>query len=92
MTRDIDNNEQSRSAVITRVLEAVGIVAKDLQFHGSDGQTTYFRYQGWRPLPTIAEIAISSLATEEVYEDHVGDDERGRPIIRRLYTYQLITT
>ena len=91
MTRDIDNNEQSRSAVITRVLEAVGIAAKDLQFHGSDGQTTYFRYQGWRPLPTIAEIAISSLATEEVYEDHDGDDERGRPIIRRLYTYQLIT-
>lgn len=91
MTRDIDNNEQSRSAVITRVLEAVGIAAKDLQFHGSDGQTTYFRYQGWRPLPTIAEIAISALATEEVYEDHDGD-ERGRPIIRRLYTYQLITT
>ncbi len=76
---------------ILEKLAQQGISAEDIDFRGSDGKATYFRYRYWSPLPEEAFIAISNLVYEDLYEDEDGDDERGRPIIRRMWNYQIKT-
>jgi hypothetical protein len=75
---------------ILEILALYNIPAEDISFRGSDGKTTYFTYQSWRELPSEAFRAISNLVFEDIYEDNDGDGDGGRPIIRRLYTYQLL--
>jgi len=92
INRQISGADARREQAITEVVETLGshgIAEKELSFRGSNGAVTYFTYQGWRSLPTEALEAIAHLAYEDLYEDEDGDDERGRPIIRRMWNYQL---
>jgi hypothetical protein len=73
---------------IIKILAENGISPADIDFRGSKGEVTFFRYQYWRCLPEHALEAISHLVIEDLYEDDDGDDDRGRPIIRRMYSYQ----
>ena len=73
---------------ILQRLSQFGITESDISFRGSDGKTTYFTYQGWRPLPDDALQSIRDIVSEDIYEDYDGDGERGRPIIRRMWYYE----
>lgn len=76
---------------IIKILADNGIAPADIDFRGSKGEVTYFRYKYWQTLPDHALEAISHLVIEDLYEDDDGDDERGRPIIRRMWSYQFKT-
>ena len=68
---------------ITEALIGTGIDLTDIDFRGSG----YFRYGYWRRLPSEAYEAIAHLVDEDLYEDDDGDDERGRPIIIKRWSY-----
>lgn len=72
----------SNTKIMDRLL-SLGVLSNEIEFTS----TSSFRYRYWAPLPPAAMAALDKLIEEEVYEDHDGDDERGRPIIRRLYSY-----
>lgn len=75
----------SNTKIMQQLLSS-GIVSNEIEFTSASS----FRYRYWAQLPSDAYSAISGLAEEEIYEDHDGD-ERGRPIIRRLYSYEFTT-
>lgn len=77
----------SNTKIMQHLLSA-GIVSNEIEFTSASS----FRYRYWAPLPAAAMTALSELIAEDIYEDHDGDDERGRPIIRCLYEYQYATT
>jgi len=73
---------------IIKILAENGIVPADIDFRETNGEITFFRYQYWRRLPEHALEAIQHLVIEDLYEDLDGDDEKGRPIIRNIWSYQ----
>jgi hypothetical protein len=82
----LQNEVQKRLAVY-------GISSEDIDWRTGfsiDGDYPYMRYGYWKHLPSDAYDAISPLMYEDCYEDDDGDDDRGRPIIRRLYSYKFI--
>lgn len=72
---------------IIQNLGKCGIRKDEIDFRGNDGSITHFRYRYWRPLTEAEMLSISHIATEEIYDDEDGEDDRGRPITRRLYSY-----
>ncbi len=80
--------------IITEKLVAAGIPAESIEWRSGSNSGKpydYFRYNYWRPLPDEALSAISEHMYEDLYEDDDGDDDRGRPIIRRLWSYHFKT-
>jgi hypothetical protein len=73
---------------ILQRLSQFGISESDISFRGWDGKTSCFTYNGWRPLPQDALQSINDLVFEDIYEDYDGDDDRGKPIIRRMWYYE----
>lgn len=73
---------------IVKKLTAVGIDPADIDFRGTNGETKFFRYRYWKTLPDEAFESIKDLVIEDCYDDNDGDDDKGRPIIRHLYSYQ----
>lgn len=61
-----------------------GLTEKEIQFRGEPDRR-YIRYAYWKQL-TESQIKGLNLI-EDIYEDDDGDDDRGRPIIRTLYSY-----
>jgi len=77
------------SKEIVEILNNHEIASSDIDFYGSDGKVTSFRYRYWKPLPQDAYDSIKHLVYEDLYEDYDGDDGY-RPIIRRMWSYQFI--
>ena len=63
-----------------------GLEENQIEFRGSftNPNNRYIRYGYWKPL-TENDLKGTDLI-EDIYEDDDGDD-RGRPIIRTLYSY-----
>ena len=78
---------------VEKRLAVYGIGKADIDWRTGfslDGDYPYLRYGYWKLLPMDAYDAISKYMWEDCYEDDDGDDERGRPIIRKLYSYKFI--
>jgi len=73
---------------ITERLIATGISPERIEWRG---EHDYLRVGYWQQLPSKAYAAISEWMEEDLYEDDDGDDDRGRPIIRKLYSYHFKT-
>lgn len=66
---------------ITEILASQG-VDENLEF-----REKFIRVGYWRRLTDDQYHAISHIVYEDCYEDDDGDDVKGRPIIRKLYSY-----
>ena len=73
--------------IITEKLIAAGADPTRIEW-----REDYLRYGYWSLLPEAAYDAIAEYMYEDLYEDDDGDDDRGRPIIRRLYSYHFKPT
>jgi len=74
--------------IITEKLIAAGVPAAKIEWRGPE---PYLRVGYWQQLPNDAYAAISEWMVEDLYEDDDGDDDRGRPLIRKLYSYYFKT-
>jgi hypothetical protein len=61
-----------------------GLNEKEIRFRGESNRR-YIRYAYWQKL-TESQLQRINLE-EDLYEDDDGDDDRGQPIIRTLYSY-----
>jgi len=75
---------------IIQTLGKHGFRKDEIDFRGTDGVITHFRYRYWRPLTQAEMESISHIVTEEIYDDEDGEDDRGRPTTRRLYSYHFV--
>ena len=80
-------NTKNIQTEILQKLTKHGISENEIAFYQN-----HFRYNGWRCLPDEALKDISDLVFEDLYEDNDGDDERGRPIIRRMWYYEYVNS
>jgi hypothetical protein len=65
-----------------------GVDGDDIQFRSYPNESRYIRIGYWKPLRPEDLKGIETLS-EDYYEDYDGDDHRGRPIIRGLYSYNI---
>jgi hypothetical protein len=80
----------TREEEIVQALAEAGLSSEEIDFRGEFGKAdsiTHFRYSYWRRLPSDAYEAIAHLVYEDLYEDDDGDDDRGRPIIIKRWSY-----
>lgn len=82
-------SQNKKHIEIVEKLSLLGVSKEAIHFHTQYGNHNEFmRIDYWKQLTDIQYQAVSHLVVESIYEDDDGDD-RGRPIIRELFSYYL---
>jgi len=75
-------NKKEKS-ILDQLIEN-GLDENEIEFRG-DSNHRYIRYGYWSRLNETESKNVN--LEEDLYEDDDGDDDNGRSIIRRLYSY-----